>query len=218
MKLHKEGNTIIPGFIIGVVGIYLLLTWLIPIEIFKLVLGGLSAIFLFFVIAFFRVPNIQVPPGDDLVIAPAEGRVVVIEKVMVDEFLKEERMQVSIFMSPLNVHINRAPVSGRINYYRYHPGKYLVAWHPKSSTYNERTSICFEMSNGMRVFMRQIAGAVARRIAFYKELEDKVNATDEVGFIRFGSRVDIFLPLEAELKVKIGDKTRGGETIIAHLR
>ena len=218
MKLHKEGNTIIPGFFIGVVGIYLLLTWLIPLGIFKLVLGGLSAIFLSFVVAFFRVPNIQVPVGDDLVIAPAEGKVVVIEKVMVDEFLKEELMQVSIFMSPLNVHINRAPVSGRINYYRYHPGKYLVAWHPKSSTDNERTSICFETSNGVCVFMRQIAGAVARRIAFYKEVEDKVSATDEVGFIRFGSRVDIFLPLEANLKVKIGDKTTGGETIIAHLR
>lgn len=175
-------------------------------------------IFLFFVVAFFRVPNIKVPVGDDLVIAPAEGKVVVIEKVMVDEFLKEERMQVSIFMSPLNVHINRAPVSGRINYYRYHPGKYLVAWHPKSSTNNERTSICFEMSNGVCVFMRQIAGAVARRIAFYKEVEDKVSAADEVGFIRFGSRVDIFLPLEANLKVEIGDKTKGGETIIAHLR
>ena len=195
-----------------------MLTWLIPLEIFKLVLGGLSAIFLFFVVAFFRVPNIQVPVGDDLVIAPAEGKVVVIEKVMVDEFLKEERTQISIFMSPLNVHINRAPVSGRINYYRYHPGKYLVAWHPKSSTNNERTSICFETSNGVRVFMRQIAGAVARRIAFYKEVEDKVSAADEVGFIRFGSRVDIFLPLEANLKVKIGDKTAGGETIIAHLR
>ena len=218
MKLHKEGNTIIPGFFIGVVGIYLLLTWLIPLEMFKLVLGGLSAIFLFFVVAFFRVPNIQVPVGDNLVIAPAEGKVVAIEKVMVDEFLKEERTQVSIFMSPLNVHINRAPVSGRINYYCYHPGKYLVAWHPKSSTNNERTSICFETSNGVRVFMRQIAGAVARRIAFYKEVEDKVSATDEVGFIRFGSRVDIFLPLEANLKVKIGDKTTGGETIIAHLR
>ena len=218
MKLHKEGNNIIPGFVIGVVGIYLLLTWLIPLEIFKLALGGLSAIFLFFVVAFFRVPNIKVPVGDDLVIAPAEGKVVAIEKVMVDEFLEEERMQVSIFMSPLNVHINRAPVSGRINYYCYHPGKYLVAWHPKSSTNNERTSICFEMSNGVRVFMRQIAGAVARRIAFYKEVEDEVSATDEVGFIRFGSRVDIFLPLEAKLRVKIGDKTTGGETIIAHLR
>ena len=218
MKLHKEGNNIIPGFVIGAVGIYLLLTWLIPLEIFKLALGGLSAIFLFFVVAFFRVPNIKVPVGDDLVIAPAEGKVVVIEKVMVDEFLEEERMQVSIFMSPLNVHINRAPVSGRINYYCYHPGKYLVAWHPKSSTNNERTSICFETSNGVRVFMRQIAGAVARRIAFYKEVEDEVSAADEVGFIRFGSRVDIFLPLEANLRVKIGDKTTGGETIIAHLR
>ena len=150
MKLHKEGNTIIPGFVIGVVGIYLLLIWLIPLEMFKLVLGGLSAIFLFFVVAFFRVPNIQVPVGDDLVIAPAEGKVVVIEKVMVDEFLKEERTQISIFMSPLNVHINRAPVSGRINYYRYHPGKYLVAWHPKSSTANERNSIYINFYSNIR--------------------------------------------------------------------
>ena len=218
MKLHKEGNTIIPWFVVGVVALYLSLTWLIPLELFRLVLGGFSTIFLFLVVAFFRVPNIQVPVGDDLVIAPAEGKVVVLEKVMVDEFLKEERMQVSIFMSPLNVHINRAPISGKINYFHYHPGKYLVAWHPKSSTENERTSIGFEMSNGVRIFMRQIAGAVARRIAFYKELEDKVSATNEVGFIRFGSRVDLFLPLEADIKVKIGDKTRGGETIIAHLK
>ena len=218
MKLHKEGNTIIPWFVVGVVALYLLLTWLIPLELFRLVLGGFSTIFLFLVVAFFRVPNIQVPVGDDLVIAPAEGKVVVLEKVMVDEFLKEERMQVSIFMSPLNVHINRAPISGKINYFHYHPGKYLVAWHPKSSTENERTSIGFEMSNGVCIFMRQIAGAVARRIAFYKELEDKVSATNEVGFIRFGSRVDLFLPLEADIKVKIGDKTRGGETIIAHLK
>ncbi|MAJ50662.1 MAG: phosphatidylserine decarboxylase family protein [Flammeovirgaceae bacterium] len=218
MKLHKEGNTIIPWFVVGIVALYLLLTWLIPLELFRLVLGCLSTIFLFLVVAFFRVPNIQVPVGDDLVIAPAEGKVVVLEKVMVDEFLKEERMQVSIFMSPLNVHINRAPVSGKINYYHYHPGKYLVAWHPKSSTKNERTSIGFEMSNGVNIFMRQIAGAVARRIAFYKKLEDKVSVTDEVGFIRFGSRVDLFLPLDVDLKVKIGDKTSGGETIIAHLR
>lgn len=218
MKLHKEGNTIIPWFVVGIVALYLLLTWLIPLELFRLVLGCLSTIFLFLVVAFFRVPNIQVPVGDDLVIAPAEGKVVVLEKVMVDEFLKEERMQVSIFMSPLNVHINRAPVSGKINYYHYHPGKYLVAWHPKSSTKNERTSIGFEMSNGVIIFMRQIAGAVARRIAFYKKLEDKVSVTDEVGFIRFGSRVDLFLPLDVDLKVKIGDKTSGGETIIAHLR
>ena len=218
MKLHKEGNTIIPWFVVGVVALYLLLTWLIPLELFRLVLGGFSTIFLFLVVAFFRVPNIQVPVGDDLVIAPAEGKVVVLEKVMVDEFLKEERMQVSIFMSPLNVHINRAPISGKINYFHYHPGKYLVAWHPKSSTENERTSIGFEMSNGVHIFMRQIAGAVARRIAFYKELEDKVSATNEVGFIRFGSRVDLFLPLEADIKVKIGDKTTGGETIIAHLK
>lgn len=218
MKLHKEGNTIIPWFVVGIVALYLLLTWLIPLELFRLVLGCLSTIFLFLAVAFFRVPNIQVPVGDDLVIAPAEGKVVVLEKVMVDEFLKEERMQVSIFMSPLNVHINRAPVSGKINYYHYHPGKYLVAWHPKSSTKNERTSIGFEMSNGVIIFMRQIAGAVARRIAFYKKLEDKVSVTDEVGFIRFGSRVDLFLPLDVDLKVKIGDKTSGGETIIAHLR
>ena len=218
MKLHKEGNTIIPWFVVGIVALYLLLTWLIPLELFRLVLGCLSTIFLFLVVAFFRVPNIQVPVGDDLIIAPAEGKVVVLEKVMVDEFLKEERMQVSIFMSPLNVHINRAPVSGKINYYHYHPGKYLVAWHPKSSTKNERTSIGFEMSNGVIILMRQIAGAVARRIAFYKKLEDKVSVTDEVGFIRFGSRVDLFLPLDVDLKVKIGDKTSGGETIIAHLR
>ena len=177
----------------------LLLTWLIPLELFRLVLGGLSAIFLVLVVAFFRVPKIQAPVGDDLVIAPAEGKVVVLEKVMVDEFLKEERIQVSIFMSPLNVHINRAPVSGKINYFHYHPGKYLVAWHPKSSTENERTSIGFEMSNGVRIFMRQIAGAVARRIAFYKELDDKVECSRRGGLYKIWKPSRSFSPLGGRL-------------------
>ena len=121
-------------------------------------------------------------------------------------------------MSPLNVHVNRAPVGGKISYYKYHPGKYLVAWHPKSSSQNERTSIGFETPSGTTLLMRQIAGAVARRIAFYKKVSDNVRAADEVGFIRFGSRVDVFLPLNAEIKVKIGDMTVGGETILAHLK
>jgi phosphatidylserine decarboxylase len=120
-------------------------------------------------------------------------------------------------MIPLNVHVNRSPVKGKVEYYKYHPGKFLVAWHPKSSTDNERTSICFETENGVKILMRQIAGAVARRIAFYPKVGDAVEQGSSVGFIRFGSRVDLFLPLDAEIKVKIGDLVKGGETEVAEL-
>jgi phosphatidylserine decarboxylase len=152
------------------------------------------------------------------VYAPAEGKVVVIERTHEGEHLKDERVQVSIFMSPLNVHVNRSPVKGVIDYYKYHPGKFLVAWHPKSSTDNERTTIGYQLDGGKQVLMRQIAGAVARRICFYKKVGDEVAQGDKVGFIRFGSRVDLFLPLDVEVLVKIGDLTSGGTTEIARIK
>lgn len=218
MRLHKEGNVIIPVSGIILTALYLLLTWLLPYEWSRWLFGSAVVVVWALVIHFFKVPNWKTPQGKNLIIAPAEGKVVVIEKTREDEYLKEERIQVSIFMSPLNVHVNRSPVNGKIDYYKYHPGKYLVAWHPKSSTENERTSIGYLTDNGLKIMMRQIAGALARRIMFYKKAGDSVQPGDEVGFIRFGSRVDLFLPLNADIKVNIGDKTTCGETIIAELK
>jgi len=198
-------------------GVYALLYWLIPVFIFQLALAIVAIVFMILVIRFFRDPKVITPSKPGVVYAPAEGKVVVIEQTYEDEYLKEDRIQVSIFMSPLNVHVNRSPVKGKVEYYKYHPGKFLVAWHPKSSTDNERTSICFETENGVKILMRQIAGAVARRIAFYPKVGDAVEQGSSVGFIRFGSRVDLFLPLDAEIKVKIGDLVKGGETEVAEL-
>ena len=217
MRIHKEGFVIIPvsALLIGL--LYALLAYLIPIPVIQYLLGVAALIFWVLIIRFFRHPrvNVAVNPGE--VLAPAEGKVVVIEKTMEDEYLKEERIQISIFMSPLNVHVNRSPVKGKVSYFKYHAGKYLVAWHPKSSTENERTSIGYELENGTKVLMRQIAGAVARRIRFYLQVGDQVENGGEVGFIRFGSRIDVFLPVDAEIKVKIGDKTDCGKTVIARL-
>lgn len=217
MKIHKEGRFIIPISAVLVAGLYFLLTWLIPFVIIHWILGAAALIFWILIVRFFRVPVINTPEQEKRVIAPAEGKVVVIENTEEDEYLGEKRTQISIFMSPLNVHVNRAPVDGKISYYKYHPGKYLVAWHPKSSTENERTSIGYETAGGVKVLMRQIAGAVARRISFYGKEQDPVAAGDEVGFIRFGSRVDVFLPTDSLIHVKIGEKTVGGETILATL-
>ncbi len=217
MRIHKEGFAIIPVSAVLVALLYAFLSWLNPYEIIEWILGIAAIVFWFLIISFFRVPKTNSPGNPKAVLAPAEGKVVVIEKTQEDEYLKEDRIQISIFMSPLNVHVNRSPVGGEISYYKYHPGKYLVAWHPKSSTENERTSISYKMSDGTEILMRQIAGAVARRIRFYKKEKDVVKAGDEVGFIRFGSRVDVFLPVNSAIKVGIGDKTTGGETILAEL-
>lgn len=181
-------------------------------------LAVVSLIFFGLIVQFFRVPNRSLTLHDAQVIAPADGTVVVIEETDEDEYFKARRRQVSIFMSPLNVHINRNPVSGVVRYFRYYPGKYLVAWHPKSSTENERTTVVIQASNGVEVLFRQIAGAVARRIRWYVQEGQPVEQGQEMGFIKFGSRVDLFLPLDADVKVKIGDHTRGGVTVVAELR
>lgn len=198
-------------------GLYALLYWLIPIYIVQLILGIAAIIFMILVVRFFRNPQVITPPKEGVVYAPAEGKIVVIEKTYEAEYHKEDRIQVSIFMSPLNVHVNRSPVKGMIDFFKYHPGKFLVAWHPKSSSENERTSVGFKTEKGVTILMRQIAGAVARRIAFYPQVGDAVEQGTSVGFIRFGSRVDLFLPLDADIKVKIGDLTKGGETEVAVL-
>lgn len=174
----------------------------------------ISLVFFIFLLAFFRVPRRSANAQSGQVVCPADGKVVVIERVFEDEYLKRDCIQVSIFMSPLNVHVNWAPVGGKITYYKYHPGKFLVAWHPKSSTLNERTSMVFE-TDGFQILMRQIAGFVARRIVCYAEEGAEFKQGEQIGFIKFGSRVDVFLPLDFEIKVKIGQKVSALNTILA---
>lgn len=216
MKLHKESKgtltvAILAILIIGGISIYFLKMWSLLIIVPLLVILGL-------VFWFFRVPNRNILEHVENVIAPVDGKVVMIKEVVEDEFLKEKCIQVSIFMSPLNVHICRYPVSGDVIYKKYHDGKYLVAWHEKSSTENERTTVAVKSETNHNVVFRQIAGYVARRIVFYCNIEDKAKAGHEFGFIKFGSRMDVFLPLDTEILCKIGDKTKGGIDIIARLR
>ena len=216
MKLHKEskGTIIVASVlfaIIAAVSIYFLEMYSLLIIIPLLIVYGL-------VFWFFRVPNRDILDHTENVIAPVDGKVVMIKEVEETEFLKEKAIQVSIFMSPLNVHICRFPVSGNVIYKKYHPGKYLVAWHEKSSTENERTTVAVESMTNQKVVFRQIAGYVARRIVFYCKEGDTAKAGHEFGFIKFGSRMDIFLPLDTEIICKIGDKTKGGIDVIARMK
>lgn len=178
----------------------------------------LSAVIYLLVLKFFRNPIFATARNEKHVLAPADGKVVVIEETEEPEYLKSRRRQISIFMSPVNVHVNRMPVGGSISYFKYHPGKYLVAWHPKSSLENERTTVVARMDNGTEVLFRQIAGALARRICWYIQQGSTLEQGAEFGFIKFGSRVDVFLPLDAIVKVSVGDITRGGRTVIAELK
>ncbi|AZI70562.1 MULTISPECIES: phosphatidylserine decarboxylase family protein [Cloacibacterium] len=216
MKLHKEskGTILVATIAVAVLGflaVYFLEIWSLIIIIPLLILYGL-------VFWFFRVPNRDIVDHKENVIAPVDGKVVMIKEVFEDEFLKEKAIQVSIFMSPLNVHICRYPVSGKVIYKKYHPGKYLVAWHEKSSTENERTTVAVESLTNHKVVFRQIAGYVARRIVFYCNEGDTSKAGHEFGFIKFGSRMDVFLPLDTEITCKIGDKTKGGIDVIAKMK
>ncbi|SUX47004.1 phosphatidylserine decarboxylase family protein [Chryseobacterium indoltheticum] len=216
MKLHKEskGTIAVASILFAIIAaasIYFLEMWSLLIIVPLLVIYSL-------VFWFFRVPNRDILDHVENVIAPVDGKVVMIKEVEEDEFIKGKAIQVSIFMSPLNVHICRYPVSGDVIYKKYHPGKYLVAWHEKSSTENERTTIAVESLTKHKVVFRQIAGYVARRIVFYCNEGDKAKAGHEFGFIKFGSRMDIFLPLDTEIICKIGDKTKGGVDVIAKMR
>lgn len=218
MTIHKEGYTILLVTVLVLVGLNLVTTYLFSGNdtAFWLVLVTSIVLFLL-VLQFFRKPRRVTDENDRHVICPADGTVVVIEETVESEYFKGPRRQVSVFMSPLNVHINFHPVSGLVKYVRYYPGKYLVAWHPKSSTENERTSVVVQAKNGVEVLFRQIAGAMARRIVWYVKEGQEVRQGSEFGFIKFGSRVDIYLPLDAEIKVKIGEKTKGGVTVLAEL-
>ena len=215
MKLHKESTgTIVVASVIfavaAIVSVYYLEQWSLLILIPMLVIFGL-------IFWFFRVPIRDIQDHKENVIAPVDGKVVMIKEVDENEFLNEKAIQISIFMSPLNVHICRFPVSGKVIYKKYHPGRYLVAWHEKSSTENERTTIAVESLTNHKVVFRQIAGYVARRIVFYCNEGDDAKAGHEFGFIKFGSRMDIFLPLDTEITCKIGDKTKGGIDVIAKM-
>lgn len=215
MKIHREGHTILLVSLLLLTGINLIVNRLTDGT--PLLIGVGSAAVWLFVLFFFRNPKRMIPGTDDnLVYAPADGRVVVIEETEEGEFFKDRRLQVSIFMSPLNVHVNLVPLTGKVTYFRYHPGRFLIAWQPKSSHENEKTTIV--INNGhCEVLLRQIAGAMARRIKTYIAPGDFVQQGEELGFIKFGSRVDLFLPPDSEVKVAIGDEVKGNRTVIAKL-
>ena len=216
MTIHKEGyKTIaISTILFGVINLlsFYFISSSAPIISWIIFIGTLGL--LFFVISFFRIPKRTLTIDENAIIAPADGKVVVIEEVQADEYFTDRRIQVSIFMSPLNVHVNRNPVAGEVVYSQYHKGKYLVAWHPKSSTENERHSVVYR-KDGKEILVKQIAGAVAKRIVNYLQTGRQVKQTEEMGFIKFGSRVDLLLPLDARIHVKMGDKPQGGVTVIA---
>ena len=214
MTLHREGLRIIFFTLLILLGLNGLLEYAAPGTWYTTTIEVLSLIFFVLVVQFFRNPSRTTPQDENAIIAPADGKVVVIEEVEEMEYIKGKCRQISIFMSPLNVHVNRFPVSGEVLYEKYHPGKYLVAWHPKSSTENERTTTVVAHEKGTVLF-RQIAGAVAKRIVNYAKVGQTSKAGAEFGFIKFGSRIDIYLPLSAQVNVKLNQKTVGGETIIA---
>ena len=214
-RIHKEGQSLIAlaGLSLLVVNVLLwitapLLFW--PVAVLSLILFWL-------ILQFFRNPIRLIPSRDNhIVYAPADGRVCAIEEVYEPEFFKEKRLQVSIFMSPFNVHVNRNPVSGSVQYFRYHAGKYLVAWHPKSSTENERTTVVYDTGSD-QILMRQIAGALAKRIKWYIKEGDSVEQGADMGFIKFGSRVDLFLPIHAKIEVVFNQQVKGNFTVVARL-
>ncbi|NVN95914.1 MAG: phosphatidylserine decarboxylase family protein [Bacteroidetes bacterium] len=216
MKIHKEGYKIL------VISFALFLA-ILSFEkafirdyscIFYLTASILSILYIL-IIRFFRVPLFAIEVNENNILCPANGEVVVIEEVEETEYFKDKRLQVSVFMSPNDVHVNRYSMSGIVKFSKYHPGKFLVAWHPKSSTENERTTIVVENEKGISILTRQIAGFVARRIVCFSQVGDIAQQGDELGFIKFGSRVDLFLPLDVKVKVNINQKVIGGKTVIA---
>lgn len=212
--LHREGKatimiTLLVLFALNVGVGFTEIPWLVNVIL------GLSVVFLVIILQFFRNPTVKIEMNEKHVLCPADGKVVVIEEVEESEYFKDKRIQVSVFMSPFNVHVNRNPVSGIVKYFKYHPGLYLVAWHPKSSTENERTTTVIEMKNGVSVLFRQIAGALAKRIVWYVKEGQAVPQGSEMGFIKFGSRVDVFLPLDANITVSLNQKVKGGRTVLA---
>ena len=214
---HREGSRIIMNSFILAAIITVLAEYKISIEWLKMLIQITTLVLLLLVLQFFRNPKRTTPINEKHLISPVDGKVVIVEEVFEKEYFKDKRLQVSIFMSPLNVHVTRYAMSGTVKFSKYHPGKYLVAWHPKSSELNERTTIVLENESFGEILYRQIAGAVARRIVNYAQEGTQVVQGEDAGFIKFGSRVDLFLPLNTQLNVKVNDVVKGGVQTIAHI-
>src|SRR5690606_26303514 len=212
---HKEGHKIILATLVIVVAAFLLTDSFVTIPWLSTSLMIVFLMFLILILQFFRNPKRFTHKNEDTVVSPVDGKVVVIEEVFEKEYFNEKRLQVSVFMSPINVHVTRYPISGKVLFSKYHPGKYLVAWHPKASEENERTTVVVENESYGKVLYRQIAGALAKRIVNYAKVDDLAQQGADSGFIKFGSRVDLFLPLDTHIKVKLNQKVKGGVSIIA---
>ena len=218
MTIHKEGYTTIALSILFIFVTNTVIKYYLSETIWFVWLWYALSFALFIIILqFFRSPNRKLTIHDRQIICPADGKVVVLEETEETEFLKDKRMQISVFMSPINVHVNRNPISGIVKFFKYHPGKYLFAWDPKSSTENERTTTVVEHKNGVQILYRQIAGALARRIVWYLKEGDQVKQSEQFGFIKFGSRVDLYLPLGTQINVNLNETVKGGVTVLATL-
>lgn len=217
MKIHREGNrTIAITAILFILANFAAFRWLACHPLLQVVTAIVSLFLFLFIISFFRVPNRTLTVDEGLIVAPADGKVVVIEETIDTEYFQDKRLQVSIFMSPANVHLNRCPISGKVLYSKYHPGKYLVAWNPKSSTENERHSVVLQKGD-KKILVKQIAGALARRIVNYLQAGEEVKQNQELGFIKFGSRVDLLLPPGTKVDVQLNQAVKGGVTVIAKI-
>jgi phosphatidylserine decarboxylase len=213
---HKEGHKIIVLFLSITIIDILLVEYFIENSTLKIFIQIISLLILILILQFFRNPKRNTVISDDKILSPVDGKVVIIKKVFEKEYFKDERLQISVFMSPINVHVTRYPSSGEIVFSKYHPGDYLVAWHPKSSEKNERTTIVLKTKTFGEILYRQIAGALARRIVNYAKVGANAIQGEDAGFIKFGSRVDLFLPLDSKVKVKLNQKVIGGETVISN--
>ena len=212
---HKEGHKIILGSVFVVVIAILAIDYFVSVYWLRTSLMLLMVVFLLLILQFFRNPKRAGLPSETQVLSPVDGKVVVIEEVFEKEYFNEKRLQVLVFMSPINVHVTRYPISCKVVFSKYHPGKYLVAWHPKASEENERTTVVVENDSYGKVLYRQIAGALAKRIVNYAKVDDLAQQGADSGFIKFGSRVDLFLPLDTNIKVQLNQKVKGGVSIIA---
>jgi phosphatidylserine decarboxylase len=215
IRFHKEGYKIIVITFLIVIALILLAEQFITILWLMKTMQVIAIAFLIIVLQFFRNPKRNTQIDDNVIMAPVDGKVVVIEEVEEPEYFKGKRIQISIFMSPINVHVTRYAMNGVVKYSKYHPGKYLVAWHPKASTENERTTVVLKNNTFGEILYRQIAGALAKRIVNYAKIGDTVVQGADAGFIKFGSRVDVYLPIESKVKVSLGDKVKGGVQVIA---
>ncbi|MEZ4936552.1 MAG: phosphatidylserine decarboxylase family protein [Crocinitomicaceae bacterium] len=216
MKIHKQGHGIISIAFLLLGGLSTFFILFIPWVWLWSILVLAAGVFFFLIVYFFRVPSRGINTQYNSVLSPADGKVVVIEEVEETEYFNDRRIQISVFMSPLNVHANYNPIGGKVEYFKYHPGKFLVAWHPKSSTENERTTTVIRDDSGREILFRQIAGAVARRIRWFQKVDDSVTQGSEMGFIRFGSRLDIFVPLDADIQVELEQVVKAKQTVLAN--